>query len=294
MQAKMDMDIDMDVPNSVSVSLIHRVRHQLTATHHPFHLYPEHRQSFRVYHPTLDGYRFKQHQGGSRHGEYRSDDHHYGHYTDTQRQQTQSYHSQNVYGRYYDAGHFGYSTLTPPDQPQEIAGVTVVVDTNVLLDYLVVIQRFVADLEKTKWPSVVIIPSVVISELDWCVDPPGLLVCLMNIYPVRCRQKNTKKSISWSARAASRWILEKLKEDKESKVLRVQASNETLEGSGSNDLVGEFLHDHCILSTPSSAGQKLNGFSVLSSNRIGIQKTISRSGTAVDTSDRTPGIPCFF
>jgi len=57
-------------------------------------------------------------------------------------------------------------------------------------------------------------------------------------FSCRCRQKNTRKGISWSARAASRWILEKLKEDKEHKVLRVQASNETLEGSGSKNLVG--------------------------------------------------------
>ena len=53
----------------------------------------------------------------------------------------------------------------------------------------------------------------------------------------RYRQKNTRKSISWSARAASRWILDKLKEDREQKVLKVQASNETLEGSGSKVLV---------------------------------------------------------
>jgi len=44
-----------------------------------------------------------------------------------------------------------------------------VVDTNVLLDYLMLIQKFVADIERTKWPTVVVIPSVVISELDWCV-----------------------------------------------------------------------------------------------------------------------------
>jgi predicted ribonuclease YlaK len=48
---------------------------------------------------------------------------------------------------------------------------TVVLDTNVLLDYLMVIQKFVADIERMEWPSVVVIPSVVISELDWCVDP---------------------------------------------------------------------------------------------------------------------------
>jgi hypothetical protein len=56
-------------------------------------------------------------------------------------------------------------------------------------------------------------------------------------FPGRSRQKNARKGISWSARAASRWILGKLKEDRERKVLRVQASNEILEGSGSKDLV---------------------------------------------------------
>lgn len=60
-------------------------------------------------------------------------------------------------------------------------------------------------------------------------------------FPGRYRQKNARKGISWSARAASRWILEKLKEGKEQKVLRVQASNETLEGSGSKDLVSGAL-----------------------------------------------------
>lgn len=105
-----------------------------------------------------------------------------------------------------------------------------------------VVQKFVADIEKTKWPSVVVIPSVVISELDWCVAHLCRLIQLpvssTGVYPVYRRQKNTRKGISWSARAASRWILDKLKEDKEPKVLRVQASDETLEGLGSKDLVG--------------------------------------------------------
>ena len=34
-----------------------------------------------------------------------------------------------------------------------------------------VVQKFVADIERMKWPSVVVIPNVVISELDWCVCP---------------------------------------------------------------------------------------------------------------------------
>ena len=53
------------------------------------------------------------------------------------------------------------------------------------------------------------------------------------------------KGISWSARAASRWILEKLKEDKQPKVLKVQASNETLEGSGSKELVSVTICSVC-------------------------------------------------
>ena len=64
------------------------------------------------------------------------------------------------------------------------------------------------------------------------------------------RQKNTRKSISWSARAASRWILDKLKEDREQKVLRVQASNETLEGLGSKDLVSGNSSRLSVLSLP--------------------------------------------
>ena len=69
----------------------------------------------------------------------------------------------------YYSSQFGYAILTPPAKPQAITEATIVVDTNVLLDYLMVIQKLVADIERTKWPSVIIIPSVVISELDWCV-----------------------------------------------------------------------------------------------------------------------------
>jgi hypothetical protein len=73
-----------------------------------------------------------------------------------------------------------------------------------------------------------------------CRTHPYRLVFELNKgFPGCCRQKNTRRSISWSARAASRWILDKLKEDKEQKVLRVQASDEILEGSGSKDLVSK-------------------------------------------------------
>jgi len=73
------------------------------------------------------------------------------------------------------------------------------------------------------WSSFVIIPNVVISELDW--------------------QKTTRRSISWCARAASRWILEKLKEERVPKVLKVQSSEETLIGPG-RIAAGFFLETH--------------------------------------------------
>ena len=71
----------------------------------------------------------------------------------------------------YHSSQFGYAILMPPAKPQAIMEATVVVDTNVLLDYLMVIQKLVADIERTKWASVIVIPSVVISELDWYVGP---------------------------------------------------------------------------------------------------------------------------
>ena len=82
-----------------------------------------------------------------------------------------------------------------------------------------------------------IIPSVVISELDWYVLFLSACIRLLCLG----RQKTTRRSISWSARAASRWILEKLKENTGVKVLKVQASEETLVGAGSGELVSAWI-----------------------------------------------------
>lgn len=127
----------------------------------------------------MGGYLHEQYHGVSGHGGYDVNNHSYGYeqayYTHSQWQQSQpqiqQHPHQSAYGVQYDPSQFGYTIPTSPIQPQAIKGVTVVVDTNVLLDYLMVIQKFVADIERTKWPSVVVIPSVVISELDWCVGP---------------------------------------------------------------------------------------------------------------------------
>jgi hypothetical protein len=94
----------------------------------------------------------------------------HGYDTHSQSQLEQQYPHQGAYGIQHDPRHSGYTTPTTPSQPHARTGVTVIVDTNVLLDYLMVIQKFVADIERMKWPSVIVIPSVVISELDWCID----------------------------------------------------------------------------------------------------------------------------
>ena len=41
-----------------------------------------------------------------------------------------------------------------------------VIDTNVLIDYCGIIEQFCADAEKANHPIIVIIPSVVLGELD--------------------------------------------------------------------------------------------------------------------------------
>ena len=115
--------------------------------------------------------------------------------------------------------------------------------------------------------------------------PSDIQFCLNQGSSGCYRQKNTRKGVSWSARAASRWILDKLKEDKERKVLRVQTSDETLEGSGSKDLVsGPSMAIRSIL----SGVLWLMDISNSLSNQTEIRKMTSRSGTAVDTSDEIP------
>lgn len=52
-----------------------------------------------------------------------------------------------------------------------------VVDTNILLHRFEVLTQFVEDIERNGFPVIVIIPSVVVSELDGCV----LLLCPLNL-----------------------------------------------------------------------------------------------------------------
>jgi rRNA-processing protein FCF1 len=84
----------------------------------------------------------------------------------------------------------------------------IVLDTNILLDYLDVIQAFVTEVEEQGLPVLIIIPGVVIYELDG--------------------QKNRER-LSWFARRASSWLLKKVKERRS---VKGQALNETCKASG--------------------------------------------------------------
>lgn len=55
-----------------------------------------------------------------------------------------------------------------------------VLDTNVLIDYLDVMKRFNEDIERLSLPITIIIPNVLLSELDGCV--------LCSVTTSRCRE----------------------------------------------------------------------------------------------------------
>ncbi|KAI0832355.1 PIN domain-containing protein [Trametes gibbosa] len=79
----------------------------------------------------------------------------------------------------------------------------VVVDTNVLIDYCGIVEQFCADVEGAGYPVLVVIPSVVLSELDGLKNRPEL---------------------QWFARQATTWLLKKVKERR---TVKLQASKET-------------------------------------------------------------------
>ncbi|EIW82098.1 hypothetical protein CONPUDRAFT_81645 [Coniophora puteana RWD-64-598 SS2] len=83
----------------------------------------------------------------------------------------------------------------------------VVLDTNILLEYLDVVRKFVEEVESQNIPVLLIIPGAVIYELDG--------------------QKN-RDGLSWFARRASTWLLKKVKERK---CVKGQALDETCKPS---------------------------------------------------------------
>lgn len=57
----------------------------------------------------------------------------------------------------------------PSQAPLSESGAFVVVDTNILLHDFDVLVQFIEDAERENVPVVIIIPGVVIQELDGCV-----------------------------------------------------------------------------------------------------------------------------
>ncbi|KAF8195763.1 PIN domain-containing protein [Mycena galopus ATCC 62051] len=115
--------------------------------------------------------------------------------------------------------HLDNATLQQIDQlvqdvemqaPVDERTICLVVDTNVLLEKQKLLERFVRDVEKRALPILVIIPGVVLHELDL--------------------QKKSDR-LGWFARQASTYILEKVKE--KSKTIRMQREQETCNPSGS-------------------------------------------------------------
>ncbi|KAI0677558.1 PIN domain-containing protein [Trametes maxima] len=79
----------------------------------------------------------------------------------------------------------------------------VIIDTNVLIDYCGIVEQFCADVEKVGYPIMIIIPSVVLGELDGLKNRPEL---------------------QWFARQATTWLLKKVKERKS---VKLQSAKET-------------------------------------------------------------------
>ncbi|KAH9943493.1 PIN domain-containing protein [Epithele typhae] len=110
----------------------------------------------------------------------------------------------NTVQQLYDAAHDIEMQDAFPVNDQ--SPVYVILDTNVLIDYQTVIEQFCADLEKTRYPIKIIIPSVVLGELDGLKHNPAL---------------------QWFARQATTWLLKKVKERR---TVKIQGARETKSG----------------------------------------------------------------
>ena len=108
------------------------------------------------------------------------------------------------------------------------------VDTNILLHQLDALQQFVIDIEHNLPLTLqIIIPGIVISELDRWVNIMYSVVCINDngwtIYYTAERQKTREDKVAWAARLASTWLLEKVKERR---FVKGQTYEETCRASG--------------------------------------------------------------
>ncbi|KDQ64609.1 hypothetical protein JAAARDRAFT_28248 [Jaapia argillacea MUCL 33604] len=88
--------------------------------------------------------------------------------------------------------------------------ICLVIDTNILLHHLEALDSFTADIDKFRLPVSIIIPGIVVEELDG-------------------QKKQNKDVLPWLARKASTWILEKYRLRR---CVRGQAQSETCMSSG--------------------------------------------------------------
>ncbi|KAL1663342.1 PIN domain-containing protein [Schizophyllum commune] len=96
--------------------------------------------------------------------------------------------------------------MQPPVSEQD--DLYLVLDTNILLHFFDVLVRFVEDVEKHGVPLVVVVPGIVVRELD--------------------SQKN-RRDLSWGSRRASTWLLKKIHDQKSA--VRGQALGDTMRSS---------------------------------------------------------------
>ncbi|KAL1675530.1 PIN domain-containing protein, partial [Schizophyllum commune] len=96
--------------------------------------------------------------------------------------------------------------MQPPVSEQD--DLYLILDTNILLHFFDVLVRFVEDVEKHGVSLVVVVPGIVVRELD--------------------SQKN-RRDLSWGSRRASTWLLKKIHDQKSA--VRGQALGDTMRSS---------------------------------------------------------------
>ncbi|KAF8621620.1 hypothetical protein AX15_007638 [Amanita polypyramis BW_CC] len=110
-----------------------------------------------------------------------------------------------------------------------VSTIYVVLDTNILLHHFDVVVQFVSDIERQALPITIVVPGVVIYELDG--------------------QKN-RDGLAWFSRRASAWLLKKIRERK---AVKGQANEETCKPTGNwrtrtlDEKYDETMNDGLIL-----------------------------------------------
>lgn len=82
-------------------------------------------------------------------------------------------------------------------------------DTNIVLHHLEAIDRFINDIQSIGLPVMIIVPGVVINELDGygcCVD------CLEKLCSHDYHRQKNRDGLAWFARRASAWLLKKVQQ----------------------------------------------------------------------------------